>query len=464
MEKGFYLNNYLLSEGRPHVAPLSSLRWRVSTTKHGLFLLANLQSVTENNLRSWFGLEFLRRSVVGRCLPAKLAGLQETELASLYSTCKAILAACPGVDEAPRVQLLQLIEELNPQQIHYPANMAECRLQTLLPGKAGWSALFCLMGIPNHPPKRPGSYSTVDVIHQQLLSHGQSIGFVVRSLLSRSLFIRPALTDLVQWCSDYHRGLEEFKGENLIALAQRLGRTDLADNLFHQLLATQPDPHNILDFRVRLGSFCLYANDNRFRHQVTFFTQSLLGNELVRNWQDVSLLVTTLRFFVRTAQDDLFREYFGKLLATNVIFSDESLELIQDLIAHGYRNEAAQVVRKLLTIDHTRLACLHTMNIPSFFEIAFQLVGPASCVAGLREIVECGGFGFTSKLEALIYLAKHVQNEREYVAQKLATLRPVSLSTKTPHVMSIKNPHPRVKNFSLAPPSFVVFYFCNLAL
>jgi hypothetical protein len=418
----FHLNGYILSERRPHIAPLSSLLFRVSTTREGIFMLANLQSVTEENLRQWFGIEYLRSSATRRPLPATLIDMSESDLKLAYPTIKIILAAYPDQNEPKRISVFQLINRSFPPD-RYTSSVAECRLTTFRSDMD----LLTLVLVGGHKLSRPGSYSMIDVAYQQLIANGQHIGSIIPSLLKRSLLIRPALTDLVQCCADHKLGLNQYLGENLIELALSLKRPDLADILFNQLLETSPDPFSPFDLiylRVRLGAFCLYAEDKRFQSKANSFCIGLQRDEAFQRYHDGSMLRTALRLCARTHNDNLLRVFLEEFLSLEgQVFGDESTQLIKDLITHKYHDEARQVVQLFLTRNQTNYFCLMGLDISEFFRLASELVEETTIISALRDLVDSPAHPIVTKLDALAHLTKQDKSSHPFLEQTLNVLK-----------------------------------------
>lgn len=108
-----YLNDYCLQETMPHAMPVDILVRKTKNTKDGVLKLANLYSVSAQDLLNWFGQPYLETIIAQKeALPETLKNYTEEEFDALYPFLK-VTVATKGLSEPFKTQLPSIIPTTN---------------------------------------------------------------------------------------------------------------------------------------------------------------------------------------------------------------------------------------------------------------------------------------------------------------------------------------------------------------
>lgn len=422
----FYLTDHCLTETRPHSIPLSLLHLKTQNTPDGLFKLAKLYSISAQDLSNWFEKEFLRaalrkKNITADTLPTTLEGQTEEELDNLYPILKVALAANSQQDNI--VQLFQsgplpsshlsldtlriLSLNLDQKDIHY---------------KALESLFFHLAASRSRNQDVDPDHQPLSVIARDLLMAGRMVELINNQYYVCTPQKKEVAIQIIQWCAPNSSNFQYH--DILIQDAVALGDPELASQILDNLINLPDNPDLItakIHSLIRHTSLVQDTNNERVQSQINAFSTRLFrhlwGTLSIYNKKDALIL------FMRAGHDGAFKAAFDELFLQPEMTSEPPTdELIANLFAYGYSDQATRLLQRLLDNGHE----YSILSSIKFFDRA--KIDRLKAVSVLKTLIESSKSSDNSKLEALRYLAEREStNEVDYIREHLASLKDENL-------------------------------------
>ncbi len=413
----FSLNEYCLTETRPHAMPLDILCFKTHKTKDGIFKLAALMSVSAADLKNWFEPDFLQAAFLScqDSLPAQLEGQSEEDLDKLYPILKIALAS-PLVTVDASDPVIKLLQE-------YPAphglSLNKMRLLSLNPTRPGVYYETLEQLIVGQHAYSPASASQIrDVIARELLMAGKSVASI-----NSSFFVycnppnpekRKLAGQLLELCAHTPQFYQDHNcPHQLIHNALFLERSDLALEVLRKVVEL-PNDANSLPYKIY--SFLNYKDREIEDGEVQAQVQGFLTN-LYSFWGQLpvymklpalSLLMQAgSREEVQMAIDDILLQSEEEVLKVfeGTIFSD--------FCDYDYPEVTEKLTRYLLNVETDKVITTLSQCYKDKDDIFTQFIknDREKSVALLKAFIESNQVNIQDKIEALTFLTKHAIEE-----------------------------------------------------
>jgi hypothetical protein len=410
----FCLNEYCLTETRPHAMPLDILCFKTCKTKGGIFKLAALMSVSATDLKNWFEPDFLQAAFLPyqNSLPAQLEGQSEEDLGKLYPILKVALAS-PLVDTAdtsnPVIKLLQ--------EYPYPYGLSlnKMRLLSLSPTRPGvyYETLQQLINSPCGY-SRDSSSEIRNAIARELLRAGKNVAginncfFVYCNPLNKGAAIQ-----ILELCVHNPQFYHNHNVSQLISDAFFLERPDLALKILREVVEL---PNDVNSLPYKIWSFVNYKDREIEDEQVQSRIQQFLTN-LYSFWGQLpgyikfpalSLLMHSgRRDEVQMAMDDIL------LQSEEEVLKSFPSNVCSDFCDYDYPEEAEKLIRYLLNVETNKVITAFSQCSRDKDDIftQFMKVDREKSVVLLKAFIESGQVNMRDKIEALTFLTEHAIEE-----------------------------------------------------
>ncbi len=419
----FYLNDYCLTETRPHAIPVHILRFKTCNTKDGLLKLANLMSVSATDLKNWFEPEFLKDAFLPyqTSLPPKLEGQSEEDIGKLYPILKVALAST----------LVETTDATNPvikllQEYPYPYGLSlnKMRLLSLNPARPGmyYESLSQLITGPHAYPR---TSPTIKSIARELLMAGKGVAGI-----NNVFFVYPNFGELqnreiaiqiLELCVQNPSLYQDYDFSTLIHCAFFLEQPDLALKF---LSKTVELPDNAGNLYYKISSF-FNCKDRGIKDKEILSCIHEFSKNLYSSWAEIPayakfqalslLMQVEKREEVQKAMDDILSQSEEEVLKAFQAF------VLKDLAHYQYPEESRKLTQYLLNVEMKKITpmLLQCNNNEAIFT-QFLTIDRQKSIALLKAFIEFdaesdqGEFYMRHKIGALHFLAQHAPEEMDH--------------------------------------------------
>lgn len=450
-----FLNDYCLTETRPHSIPREILCSKALRTKDGIFQLANLYSVSVEDLRRWFGEETLReylnnnRPDLDSRFPSSrddLEAMSEEALGELYPLYKVGLAAYPFAQAQPAGDIrpflrgfsnLLSVTYYDPNSFSYgkqpPAILRLLALDPLHPDRL-YGILHDLFNklvshhdlplMPNHP---------IELTARELFMAGQYITEMNEVLFIPTPARHGLATQILQWLiRETPDVIDIVWGQYWPSQALRLGREDIALEALHKISEFPDTPYLTTKTYTFYNNFLLTQQDKGLKEKVRRFSAAIS----LEDWRSINANIhgQKLRTFGlimltgQTAQNAAFPMMLEETLSLPI---EEFINLgwnhlgplILLLPKNNFTNESRSIVRRLLReLTAPQLYQVMSSVNDELFDVAFDLE-PEQTIGFLKTFIETPEYDFQDRMDVLVCLARlKGKEEVDFIESMLQSL------------------------------------------
>ena len=345
----FSLNPYCLTETRPHTILPAILCTKVRNTKDGLLQLASLYSVSEENLKEWFGKDMLEGFLKMKDIPQSLDHATEEKLDEPYALFKIALAADHSVDKiSPLLQRQGGAHDLSINQLRICSLRREKNYDYYNTLQWLFHKLIAIENFSLSPDHRPAG-----IVARDLLLAREYITHVVNHYVYKYPQKREALIQLVQW---YVKNTSEKDFDSIIIHhASYLGLPELALEALQKTMLLNTDTAltqgNQNAFSQLISGFIALMKNERVQSQIKEFSSALYP----QYWDTLypHNKAQAIILMLQGGQKDNALMALADLLKTPESLIADSNALLHALSERNCSQEVVQVIQCLLNTTIT---------------------------------------------------------------------------------------------------------------